>query len=76
MHFQVKMAEIITKKIFREKKTTNKVPLIILEISVLKERRQLVTHPTNKQGPCMYLAFKNLQITSKKFVRKLKGNYK
>ena len=38
MHFQVKMAENGKKNIFKEKETTNKVPLMILEIHVLTER--------------------------------------
>ena len=38
MHFKVKMAENATKKIFREKETRNKVPLMILEINVLTEK--------------------------------------
>ena len=38
MHFQVKMLEIGRKDIFRDKETTNKVPLMLLEVEVVAER--------------------------------------
>ena len=38
MSFQVKMPENGRKKIFREKETRNKVPLMFLDIKVLTER--------------------------------------
>ena len=37
MHFQVKMRENGSKKIFREKQTTNKGLLLFLDFKVLKE---------------------------------------
>ena len=38
MHFQVKMPENGKKNIFREKQTTNKMPLMFLDVNVLRER--------------------------------------
>ena len=38
MHFQVKMLETGRKDIFRDKETTNKVPLMLLEVKVVAER--------------------------------------
>ena len=38
MNFQIKMPENGRKNIFREKETTNKVPLVFLVFKVLAER--------------------------------------
>ena len=38
MHFKVKMPENDRKNIFRDKQTTNKVPLMFLDVRVLTER--------------------------------------
>ena len=38
MQFEHKMPENATKNIFREKQTTNKVPLMFLDVKVLMER--------------------------------------
>ena len=37
MHFQLRMPENGTEKIFRDKKRTNNVPLMILDVKVLTE---------------------------------------
>ena len=37
MHFQVKLTENGRKSRFREKETTNKVPLIFLDVKLLRE---------------------------------------
>ena len=52
MHFQVEMKENSRKNIFTENKTTNKVPLLFLDVKVLTEREQLYywALSTNKQG--------------------------
>ena len=38
MHFQIKMRENGRKNMFREKQTTNKLPLMFLDVKVLTER--------------------------------------
>ena len=38
MHLLVKMQENGTKSIFRDKQTINKVPLMFLDVKVLRER--------------------------------------
>ena len=38
MHFQVKMQKNERKNIFRDKKSTKKVPLMFLDVKVLTER--------------------------------------
>ena len=38
MHFQVKIPENRKKTTFREKQKTNKVPLVFLDVKVLRER--------------------------------------
>ena len=38
MHFQVKMPRNGEENIFRDTQTTNKVPLILLDVKVLSER--------------------------------------
>ena len=38
MYFQVKMPENGRNNIFRDKQTTNKVPLMFLDVKVLAER--------------------------------------
>ena len=37
MHFQVKMPDNCRENIFRDKQTTNKLPLMFLDIKVLSE---------------------------------------
>ena len=37
MPFQVKMAQTDRKNIFRDKETTNKIPLMFLNVNVLSE---------------------------------------
>ena len=52
MHFQVKMPENRSNNILTGKKTTNKVPVMFLEFTVLTERQQLRfwTLSTNNQA--------------------------
>ena len=38
IHFQVKISENGRKNLFRDKQTTNKVPLMLLDVKVLPER--------------------------------------
>ena len=38
MYFQVEIPESGTKNIFRDKQTTKKVPLMFLDVKVVKER--------------------------------------
>ena len=38
IHIQVKISENGRKNIFRDKQTTNKVPLMLLDVKVLPER--------------------------------------
>ena len=68
MNFPVKMPENCKKNVFRDKKTKNKLPLMLLDVKVLTERQQLhySTLPKTSKVQCMYLAFKNLKIESKK----------
>ena len=57
------------KNIFKDKQTTNKVPVMFLDVKVLRERKQLYFRilSRNKQGRvCVYLAFENLKISIKK----------
>ena len=68
MHFQVKMPENGRKNIFREKETTNKVPLMFLDVKCLRKGKNCgfgVCQQTSKVQ-CIYLAFRNLKISSKK----------
>ena len=51
MHFLVKMSKNGRKNIFREKETTNKVPLMLLDVKALTEREQLYyLRKEGKQG--------------------------
>ena len=67
MHFQVKMRENGRKNIFREKQTTNKVPLMVLDVEVRKGNNCVfgVCQRTIKVQ-CTYLAFQNHKIRCKK----------
>ena len=57
------------KNIFRVKQTTNKVPLIFLDVKVLLRKRNNYIFGLSQQTikvQCMYLAFQNVEICWKK----------
>ena len=69
MHFQPKMLKNGRKYMFRDKQTTNNVPLIFFDvIKFLRKRNNCIFGIFQKTSKlqCMHLAVKNLEISSKK----------
>ena len=79
-HFQDKIPENGRKNIFRDRKTTNNVPLMFLDVKVLTERKQwgFWTSSRRKQGTVyVFTVYKsqNKPEKSSSMVRKLKGKH-
>ena len=66
MHFEVKMPENDRKNIFRDKQTTNKVPLMFLDVRVLTENYVFGCCQQTSKVQCMNFEFKGLKVSSKK----------
>ena len=65
MYFQVEMLKNARKDIFRAKQTTNKVPL--MSKWLLKGKNCIIKLCQEKNKvQCVYLAFENLKMRSKK----------
>ena len=57
--FSIKIPENAGKRIFREKRTRNKIPLMFLDVKMLMEREQL-------RFSTVYFPLRTLKVSSKK----------
>ena len=67
MHLEVKVKQNVKNKVLRYKQTTSKVPLMFLDVKMLKERydRSLRRFKQKSKVRHMYLAFKKFKISGK-----------
>ena len=67
MHLEVKVKQNVKNKVLRYKQTTSKVPLMFLDVKMLKERydRSLRRFKQKSKVRRMYLAFKKFKISGK-----------
>ena len=57
MHFQIRMRQNLKKNIFRDKQSTNKVPMIFLNVKVLTETYQLAFWSSLTKNECTVYVF-------------------
>ena len=67
MHLEIKVKQNVKNKVLRYKQTTSKVPLMFLDVKMLKERydRSLRRFKQKSKVRRMYLAFKKFKISGK-----------